>query len=40
MKRMAVEASVRQIEIVDDRCTYEDALRMWRIFAGLPVLMV
>ena len=32
---------MRQIEIADDRCTSMlDALRVWRIFAGLPVLMV
>ena len=32
------EVSVRQIEIADDEML--DALRVWRIFAGLPVLMV
>ena len=41
MKRTAAEVSVRQIEIPDDRCAQMlDALRVWRRFAGLPVLMV
>ena len=41
VKRTAAEVSVRQIEVADDRCTSMlDALRVWRIFAGLPVLMV
>ena len=35
MKRTAAEVSVRQIEIA-----YLDTLRVWRRFAGLPVLMV
>ena len=39
MKRTAAEVSVRQIEITDDPY-YIDALRVWRKFAGLPVLMV
>ena len=38
VKWTAAEVSVHQIEIADDRCTY--ALRVWRRFAGLPVLMV
>ena len=36
VKRTAAEVSVRQIEIPDVLI----ALRVWRIFAGLPVLKV
>ena len=36
MKRTAAEVSVRQVVTADDRC----ALRLWRRFAGLLVLMV
>ena len=35
MKRTAAKVSVRQIEIAN-----ENALRVWKRFASLPVLMV
>ena len=43
MKRAAVEVSVRQIEIARTVALLSldgSALRVWRRFAGLPVLIV